>query len=88
MSHNGKAGNGWRNLADKFRAQVEAAAIRESGLRDLIGLLRAEVKTLKSYVADRDEQLRRYETGAEWEKSREAEHVNAPRTKETDHVQR
>jgi len=46
------------------RAQVEAS------LRELIALLRAEVRTLKSYLADREEQLRRYEIGAEWEKSR------------------
>ena len=52
------------------RAQLEAARVREGRLRELIALLRAEVRTLKSYLADREEQLRRYEIGAEWEKSR------------------
>jgi len=53
-----------------YRAQLEAAQTREGALREQIDVLRAEVRTLKSYMADRDEQLRRYEVGAVWEKSR------------------
>ena len=64
-----------------------AAKERATKLREEIERLHAEVRTLKSYLADRDEQLRRYEVGAEWEKSRESAEDNAAR-EETDHVQR
>jgi len=57
-------------MADRYRAQVEAAQVREESLRELLALLRAEVKTLQGYLADRDEQLRRYEVGTAWEKTR------------------
>jgi len=63
MSHHGKAGNGWRDKADKFRAQVEAAQIREAGLRELLAIERAEVRTLKGYVEKRDAAIRLYEDG-------------------------
>lgn len=45
----------------------------EGLLRQEIELLRAEVSTLKSYLADRNEEIRRYEVGAAWTKSREEE---------------
>jgi hypothetical protein len=65
-----------------------AARAREEALCEQIDMLRAEIRTLKSYLADRDEQLRRYEVGAEWEKSRASAQDNAPPIEETDHVQR
>jgi multidrug resistance efflux pump len=57
-----------------YRAKLEAAQVREEALREQIEVLRAEVRTLKSYLADRAEQLRRYEIGAVWEKSRNHTH--------------
>ena len=60
--------------AASAQAQLEAAKVREEALREQIDVLRAEVRTLKSYLADRDEQLRRYEVGAVWEKSRNHTH--------------
>jgi predicted nucleic acid-binding Zn-ribbon protein len=63
--------NDWKRTAEKLREQLADAVRREAGLREQIALERARVATLESYLADRDEMLRRYEVGAAWEKSRE-----------------
>jgi hypothetical protein len=56
------------------RSPREAAASqRETALLVQVELLRAEVSTLKSYLADRTEELRRYEAADAWRKSRGVE---------------
>jgi hypothetical protein len=63
--------NDWKRTAERLRIQLADAASRESALRESMATLRAKVATLESYLADRDELLKRYEVGAAWEKSRE-----------------
>jgi len=65
--------NDWKRQTEKLRGQLEDAARREAALRESIAVLKARVSTLESYLADRDEMLRRYEVGAAWERSREQE---------------
>ena len=65
--------NDWRRQAEKLRGQLEAAARREAGLRETLALERAKIATLESYLADRDEMLRRYEVVREWERTREVQ---------------
>lgn len=62
MTHHGaKAGNGWKNQADKFRAQFEAGQIRESVLHDMLAVERANTKTQKGYVETRDAAIKALE---------------------------
>jgi hypothetical protein len=63
--------NDWKRTAEKLREQLADAGRRESGLRETLALERARIATLQSYLADRDEMLKRYEVAAEWTKSRE-----------------
>jgi hypothetical protein len=65
--------NDWKRQTEKLRGQLEDAARREAGLRETLALERARIATLESYLADRDEMLRRYEVVAEWEKTRDTQ---------------
>lgn len=54
-----------RARASKRRPSIESL------LRQEIELLRAKVRTLESYLADRNEEIKRYGVVAAWDKSRE-----------------
>jgi len=69
--------NDWKRKNERLAGQLEDAARREAALRESMATLKAKVATLESYLADRDEMLRRYEVGAAWERSREQEAVPA-----------
>jgi hypothetical protein len=63
--------NDWKRTAERLRKQLADAMQREGELRELIAMERAKTATLMSYLADRDEQIRRYEAYDAWTKTRE-----------------